>query len=137
MLAVFLAPGPARASTALSSDTQLVLKADKPKVKNVLKWLIRPNMFHDPAARGFAGDGAVMGLLSIILFVLNIGCWFINPFLGLLTTLPLGVAGVILGITGFNKGWRHRSKKAKILSVIGLALNAAIVLAFLILIYWT
>lgn len=139
LLLFFLAscgPVAMHSATALPITPQAEVMRGKMLEKAIMKRLFKPKALRQLAESIAATDqemfhdGTMEGLVGILLVGMNIGLWFWNPFWAIIATLPLAVAGSILGVTGFIKGLRHKSLRGMILSIIAVLLNLALVIAF-------
>lgn len=81
-----------------------------------------------------SGDGAGMAIIGVSLFVLTLISWFISPFLGIFTTIPFSIIGLLLSIFGLRrarKRW-YQTRTIRILAIIGIVLNGLMLAAFLV-----
>lgn len=78
-------------------------------------------------------DGRWLGITGLALGLLVIISWFISPYLGIFTTLPLGLAGLLFNLISLKKANRrwYRTRTIRVLSIIGLVLNGLLTLSFL------
>lgn len=104
----------------------------KPFFARIVMWDHRlPKAFENSEKTGKG-----LAIVSISLGVLVIGSWLFSPFLGIFTTIPMGLAGLLTGIFGLVRARRKRyeRKLETALAITGIALNGLLLLAFLILI---
>lgn len=78
-------------------------------------------------------DGRWLAITGLALGLLVIISWFISPYLGIFTTLPLGLAGLLFNLISLKKANRrwYRTRTIRVLSIIGLVLNGLLTLSFL------
>jgi len=78
-------------------------------------------------------DGRWLAITGLALGLLVIISWFISPYLGIFTTLPLGLAGLLFNLISLKKANRrwYRTRTIRVLSMIGLVLNGLLVGSFL------
>lgn len=95
---------------------------------------------YDKLARAFPirdnqGDGLGMAIIGVSLFTLTIISWVISPYLGIFTTLPFTIVGLLLSIFGLlraRKRW-YQTKTIRILAILGILFNGLLLAAFLLL----
>lgn len=78
-------------------------------------------------------DGTWLAFSGLLLGLLVIISWFISPYLGIFTTLPLGLAGLLFSLIALKKANRrwYRTKAIRVLSIFGIVLNSLLALLFL------
>lgn len=83
-------------------------------------------------------DGIGLGIAGLILALSVVPMWFINPYLGLFTTIPIAGTGLLLSLFAWKKArnWNTR-RSIKVLAIAGIVLNSLLLLAFACLMLWS
>lgn len=103
-----------------------------------LKYLSKYLSKLDKKGVGSDSDGTWLAVSGLVFGVLVIVSWIISPFLGILTTIPLGLIGLLLSIFGLKKARKrwYRTKAIRAVAIAGIALNGLLLLLFLGLLAW-
>jgi len=80
-------------------------------------------------------DGLWLAITGLVLGLLVIISWFISPYLGIFTTLPLGLTGLLFSLISLKKANRrwYRTRTIRVLSIFGMVLNGLLIGSFLVL----
>ncbi len=87
--------------------------------------------------QNYKGDGVGMAIIGVALFVLTIVSWVISPYLGIFTTLPFTLVGLLLSIFGLlraRKRW-YQTKTIRVLAIMGIILNGLLLASFIVLLF--
>ncbi len=122
-----------------------VFKGERPDAFQVFRGLkklskqLRTAASDGQKTAGNQSDGEWLSISGLGLGVLVIVSWLVSPFLGILTTIPLGLLGLLLSIFGLKKARKrwYRTKAIRAVAIAGIALNGLLLILFLGLLAWS
>ncbi len=79
------------------------------------------------------GDGKWLAILGLSIGTLGILSWFVNPYLGLIVSIPFGLLGILLCIISLKKSRNYYDRGAiKGLAIAGLVVNGLLAVGLLL-----
>lgn len=99
---------------------------EKSLLKRLKKKAKAEGLFGYSDGRWLAASGLAVGILGIL-------SWFVNPYLGLILSIPLGLLGVLLCIVSLKKARNsYDTGVVKGVAIAGLVINGALAVGLLL-----
>jgi len=79
------------------------------------------------------GDGKWLAISGLAVGILGILSWFINPYLGLIVSIPLGLLGILLCIISLKKARNsYDTGVVKVIAIAGIVINGLLAVGLLL-----